>query len=113
MPKANKPMNGSAIASFILGLFFWMWLFNFFLGAAAVYLGMKGLRRIRDEGLKSGRNFALAGIVLGTLPFYFGAVYLLWNLFKIPASVLGAVVIALPPVAIVLLLVLLRKHRLV
>jgi hypothetical protein len=56
--------NGFAIASFVLGLVWLLWLGS----AAAVVFGHVALRRIaRSGGTQTGRGLAIAGLVLGYL----------------------------------------------
>ena len=62
--------KGTAIASFIFGLFFWIPLINLIFGALAVYLGIKSLIKIRRDPAKYfGKGFAVAGIILGALVY--------------------------------------------
>ncbi|MBS3113942.1 DUF4190 domain-containing protein [Candidatus Woesearchaeota archaeon] len=65
-----KKSNGTAIASLVFGLFFWIPLINFISGALAVYLGIKSLIRIRRDPAKYfGKGFAITGIILGALVY--------------------------------------------
>lgn len=61
--------KASAIASFICSLAFWIPLVNIIFGLLAVFLGLKALNNIKKAPDKyGGKAFAIAGIVLGTLP---------------------------------------------
>mgnify|MGYP001606492421 FL=1 len=62
--------KGTAIASFIFGLFFWIPLINLICGALAIHLGIKALIKIKKDPMKySGKLFAIAGIILGLLVY--------------------------------------------
>ncbi|MFH1181585.1 MAG: DUF4190 domain-containing protein [Candidatus Woesearchaeota archaeon] len=74
--ETKKSYNANAVASFISSLFFWMPLFNFLICALSIYLGIRALRQIKEEKTK-GTWFAVFGIILGSLPYYFGLLYLL------------------------------------
>ena len=73
---AQKQLNqgqskARALASFVLGLGFWIPLLNFILGALAIYHGSKALTQIKKEPKKySGKYFAVSGIVLGVLVYF-------------------------------------------
>ena len=61
---------GTAIASFIFGLFFWIPLINLISGVLAIYLGVKTLIKIRRDPAKyCGKGFAVTGIILGALVY--------------------------------------------
>ena len=62
--------RGTAIASLIFGLFFWIPLINFISGALAIFFGVKSLIKIRKEpGKYDGKRFAITGIILGALVY--------------------------------------------
>ena len=62
--------KGTAVASLVLGLFFWIPLINLIFGALAVYLGVKSLIKIRKEPSKYyGKWLAITGIILGALVY--------------------------------------------
>ena len=62
--------RGTAIASFVFGLFFWIPLLNFIFGAFAIYLGAKSLIKIKKDPAKySGKGFAVTGIILGAIVY--------------------------------------------
>ena len=65
-----KKSKGTAVASFMFGLFFWIPLINLICGAFAIYLGVKALAKIKKDPMKySGKAFAAAGISLGALVY--------------------------------------------
>ena len=65
-----KKSRGTAIASFVFGLFFWIPLINLISGALAIYLGVSSLIKIRREPAKySGKGFAITGIILGVIVY--------------------------------------------
>ncbi len=67
-----KKSKAMAIASFIFGLTFWIPLLNVLFGAIALYLGIKALLNIKRHPEKfGGMAYAIAGIILGTLPIVF------------------------------------------
>lgn len=67
-----KKSKATAITSFAFGLVFWIPLINIIFGALAIFLGTKALSKIRKEPSKyGGKGFAIAGIILGTLPIIF------------------------------------------
>jgi hypothetical protein len=68
--------NLTAVSSFILGLFFWVWFFNYAIGLLAAYLGIRSLRQIKKEKTK-GSIFSVFGIILGIMPYFFGLLFLL------------------------------------
>ena len=62
--------RGTAVASSIFGLFFWIPLINLISGALAIYLGVKSLIKIRRDPSKYyGKGFAITGIILGALVY--------------------------------------------
>jgi len=62
--------RGTAIASLIFGLFFWIPLLNLISGVLAIYLGVKSLIKIRREPTKyCGKGFAITGIILGAIVY--------------------------------------------
>ncbi len=65
-----KKSKATAVASFVLGLFFWIPLINLICGASAIYLGVKALTKIKkDPANYSGKGFAIAGIILGAIVY--------------------------------------------
>lgn len=62
--------KATAIASFTLGLAFWIPLLNMIFGALAIYLGFKSLSNIKKYPLKfGGKWLAIAGITLGLIVY--------------------------------------------
>ena len=62
--------KGIAVASFVLGLFFWIPLINLICGALAIYLGTKSIKKIRQNPKQfGGKWFAILGIILGALVY--------------------------------------------
>jgi hypothetical protein len=62
-PAPYQSVNGFAVTSLVLGLFFWCGTIP---GILAVIFGYVALGRIaRSEGREKGRGLAIAGIVLG------------------------------------------------
>ena len=58
-----------AVLSFVFGIMFWIPLLNLIFGSLAIILGINSLLKIRKEPDKyDGRWYAIAGIVLGSLP---------------------------------------------
>ncbi|MFC1768191.1 DUF4190 domain-containing protein [Nanoarchaeota archaeon] len=71
-----------AKTSFILGLFFFVPLFNLILGVFAIYNGFKALREIKKKPeVYGGKWYAITGIILGILPLWFGFLYVIILLF--------------------------------
>jgi hypothetical protein len=68
--------NTTAVSSFIIGLFCWVWFFNYAIGLLAAYLGIRSLRQIKKEKTK-GSIFSVFGIILGIIPYFFGLLFLL------------------------------------
>lgn len=67
-----RKSRGGAIASLVLGLFFWVPLLNLVLGASAVLAGARSIANIKKEPKKyGGIGFAIAGIILGLIPLIF------------------------------------------
>jgi len=63
----NKKNSALAIWSLVLGLLFWMPLFNVFFSPLAVYLGIRALIKIKNEPIKYGGKWqAIIGIILGS-----------------------------------------------
>lgn len=58
------PTSGTALASIVLGFFFFIPLFGFLTGVVAVVLGMLGIRQV-NKGNYRGKRLAITGIVLG------------------------------------------------
>jgi len=64
-----KKSKALATTSFILGLAFWIPLLNLIFGILAVSIGIRALKKIKNEPDKhGGRNLAIAGIILGIIP---------------------------------------------
>ena len=80
--------NGPALASYYLGLLALFPCLGFFVGVAAVYLGIKGLRNVRANPEVRGGAHAWVGIVCGSL---FG----LFNFLLLAVSVVGGIVAAI------------------
>lgn len=62
--------SGFAIASLVLGLMFFIPLLGAFVGILAIIFGVISLVKIKNEGL-SGKGFAIAGIILGSIGIIF------------------------------------------
>ncbi|MAG91744.1 hypothetical protein CMO83_03645 [Candidatus Woesearchaeota archaeon] len=70
MDTKNKKSKSKAIASFILGLTFWIPILNLIFGLFAIFLGVKALINIRRYPDKyGGKGFAIIGIVLASLVY--------------------------------------------
>ncbi|MBN2454839.1 DUF4190 domain-containing protein [Candidatus Woesearchaeota archaeon] len=107
----DKKRSSNAKISLILGLFFWVPLFNIILGLFAIYFAIRAMREIR-EGKLSGKYFALAGFFLGVIPYYFYLLYLLRTYFDIDAAVFGGISLGVPIFLIPFLLMALKKSKL-
>jgi hypothetical protein len=70
-PPANRPWDIAAIASLACGV---MLIVPYLAGAAAVALGVVGLRQTA-EGMARGRRLAFAGIALGLLNIFGWTIY--------------------------------------
>jgi hypothetical protein len=57
--------NGSALASYYIGLFSLLPCVGFFMGIAAVWLGIKGLQAAKENPIVKGKTHAWVGIVCG------------------------------------------------
>ncbi|MBI2134253.1 hypothetical protein HYU11_06270 [Candidatus Woesearchaeota archaeon] len=68
-------MNKSHIC-FILGAFFWLPLFNLFLGPLAIFFGFKSISEMRGKKEINKKHLALSitGIFMGLLPIIFLAI---------------------------------------
>ncbi|MBI2659466.1 DUF4190 domain-containing protein [Candidatus Woesearchaeota archaeon] len=65
-----KKSKATAVASFVLGLFFWIPLINLICGALAIYLGIKSIKKIRQNPKQfGGRWLAVLGIILGVIVY--------------------------------------------
>lgn len=74
----NKEKS-KAITAFVLGLFFWVPLFNIFLGIIGVAFGILALKEIKKEPERfSGTVYAIIGVVLCLLPIL-GGLFLLFE----------------------------------
>ncbi len=69
--------NGPALASYYLGLFSLFPCLGFPLGVAAVYYGLKGLRRVRENPAVRGGAHAWVGLICGSLFGFFNFLLLL------------------------------------
>ncbi len=76
--------NGSALAAYYLGIFALFPLLGFPLGVTAIYFGIKGLRRVRQDPTVRGGAHAWTGIICGSL---FG----LFNFLLLALAVIGLV----------------------
>ncbi|MBI2549693.1 hypothetical protein HYV83_00745 [Candidatus Woesearchaeota archaeon] len=113
MPDGQKSRSGTAVLSFILSLSFWMPLLNYFICLGAVYFGFKALMDIRDaNGKRPGRFFALSGIVLGLVPYYFGIINLLSNVLHVSKTLLANAIIFVPTTMLLLLFLVMKRYRL-
>lgn len=85
-PVANTATNGLAIASMVFGIasipLVCSWGLGIPLGIAAVTTGLIACRQC-SRGAGSGREFAIVGIICGTIPSLLGAallaLFLLWS----------------------------------
>lgn len=113
MPKDKKARSGTAVLSFILGSFFWIPLLNYFICLWAIWFGFKALKDIRNGGGKhKGKLFALCGIALGLVPYYFGILYVLRDVLHVSKTLLANVILFAPPAALLLLFFVLKRYRL-
>ena len=113
MPDGKMSRSGTAVLSFILSLSFWMPLPNYFICAVSILLGFKALKDIRDGGGKRpGRLFALSGIVIGVVPYYFGLLFLLRSVLQISAAAFTYVFLFVPPAVLLLLFLVVKRYRL-
>ena len=79
----EKKDKSKALTSFILGLFFWVPLFNLFLGITGLIFGILALKEIKKEPNEyEGKGLAIIGIVLCSLP-------ILGGIFLIIEQILG------------------------
>lgn len=76
--------NGAALTAYYLGLFSIIPVLGLPLGIVAIVLGVKGLRRFREDASVRGRNHAWVGIICATL---FGG----FNLLLVSACVVGMI----------------------
>jgi len=65
MDEGKKIINEFAIASLIVGIFSFIRIFNVEKGLIAVAFGILALKRIKENSQLQGKNFAIAGIILG------------------------------------------------
>lgn len=80
-PQFEK-IKTTSIISFIFGLTFWIPLLNLFFGIVAIVIGIKALKEIKSDHSKyGGTGFAVAGIILGTLPLLFSLIGLIMCLY--------------------------------
>jgi hypothetical protein len=80
--------NGPALASYYLGLFALFPCLGFPLGVAAVYYGLKGLRRVRENPAVRGGAHAWVGLICGGLFGFF-------NFLLLVITIIGAIGVAL------------------
>ena len=67
-----KRLKGTAIASFVFGLTFWIPLLNLIFGIFAIYFGVKSLKNIKNDSNKyGGKWLAIIGLILGFLVYVF------------------------------------------
>lgn len=112
--KSKKSRSGTAVLSFILSLSFWMPLLNYFICLMGIYLGFKALKDIRNGGGRhKGKLFALAGIVLGAVPYYFGIIYVLSSVLHVSKTLLANAILFVPAAMLLLLFFALKRYRLV
>ncbi len=78
--EAKRKTDKGAIASLALGLLFWFPLLNFIFGALAAYLGLESLKKGKGQRMGSAKAAAVAGIILGLIPFYLGLMAILKRL---------------------------------
>lgn len=110
---AKRTLSRSAAASLALGMLFWIPLLNFILGAAAVYLGIYALKKIRNKPeAYMGKFLAIGGIFLGLIPFYFGVFLLLKPLLRVDETVFAQVTLVSGLVFIAAVLLALKLKRL-
>ena len=108
--------NKNSVAAFIIGLLFWMPLFNYLTSAIAIYLGIKALREIRDEKnvrKQSGKVLASAAIVLGIIPYYLTIIYLLRTYLTLSVNALGMAIAVLLPLILAVTFAQLKLRKLI
>ncbi len=76
--------NGPALAAYYLGIFSLFPCLGFFLAIPAVYFGIQGLRRVRENPAVRGGAHAWVGLICGCL---FG----LFNFFLLAAAIVGMI----------------------
>ena len=109
----ERHRNKNSVAAFIIGLLFWVPLFNYLTSAIAIYLGIKALREIRDEKKPTGKVLASAAIILGIIPYYLATIYLLRTYFGISVNILGIVIAVLLPLILLLVFSGLKLRKLI
>ena len=82
--------NGPALAAYYLGLLSLFPCLGFPLGVAAVYFGIRGIRRERENPAVRGANHAWVGVICGTV---FGA----FNFLLLVGAIVGFVIAATNP----------------
>jgi competence protein ComGC len=81
----GKKTSRLAVASLVLGVFFWCPFFGFFLGIGALVMGVMAYGRVtRAPDRWTGEGLAIAGIVLGALGVVIGGIVLLLALISLP-----------------------------
>ncbi len=80
--------NGPALASYYLGLFSLFPCLGFPLGVAAIYYGLQGLRRVRENPAVRGGAHAWVGLICGGLFGFF-------NFLLLVITIIGAIGTAL------------------
>ncbi len=111
MEEKKKTCKG-AIWSLLLGLLFWFPLLNFIFGALAVYLGFESLKNGKGQRMGAARAFAVGGILLGALPFYFGLMAILKTALNLEATMLAEIGFFATPALLAALLITLKAKRL-
>jgi len=81
-PSLARPSQGLALASMItgiVGLVFGFWCFGPLPGIAALTMGLMALSQIKKTPDKvGGRQFALAGVIIGSIDIAFYILFFLW-----------------------------------
>ena len=80
--------NGPALASYYLGLFSLFPILGFFLAVAAVFYGIKGLRRVRENPAVRGGAHAWVGLICGALFGLFNFALLVLLLIGIGSAIM-------------------------
>ena len=64
----RKPNSGKAIASLVCGVVsVFIWPFAIFAGPAGIVLGIMGLKETRPDSPKTGRGFAIGGLITSSI----------------------------------------------
>jgi tellurite resistance protein TehA-like permease len=67
MDEGKRLINEFAIASLIMGIFSFVRIFNVEKGIVAVIFGILALKKIKENIQLKGKNFAVAGMILGVV----------------------------------------------